>query len=262
MHLPTLMRKELLQQRRSLRLLLMCLIGSILALLAIGSEWGLEATRKLLEWSSPSQGDIAPLLAMFDREPALWGAVQSLLKNLPLLSIVIVLAGAGLIASEAKRGELTTVLVRPIAKVNIVLSKFFGLWFSVILGLWTSALLFYLMAHFSSLGTPRTGPFLQLFLLLSLFYSVYTAFVIFASSISPNAPIAAGISFLLITLSNLLGFLPKLSIYAPEGLYQLTVAIAFGQKVSFPPTFTILSNVFWILVFLFAAGQVLERREL
>jgi ABC-type transport system involved in multi-copper enzyme maturation permease subunit len=260
MTFPILLRKELLHQWRTRRILTMALMGLVLALLATLSELGLGLLLELIKRTTPSQAEMGPLLALLDRDPTLLGAAQNYFKNFFILSLVLVVLGMGAVAGEARDGELAVVLVRPVSRIQIILSKMVALILSGWLGLLVSLLVFVLIAG-PTLGSPRWGPFLAMTASLALFLTVYGALIVASSAWAPNSGVAIGLAGIVILLSNLSGVLPLWSSFFPEGSYQLSLALAYGKEMAVAPLCVVLAHAGWLALLVGLGSWGLSRRE-
>lgn len=254
-----LLRRELLFQWRTQRLV----IFAALAILLLQSSIVVEL---LLPWIGKSQlkskspAELGPAIALLDRDPSMIGAMQGYLKNFFFLSLGALLTSVGSIAADRRSGELVVLLVRPFSRLQVVCSRWFGATLSAWFGLLVSGVVFVVVA-WPTLGAPQWGPLLLTFVLLAVFLAVYTAMGVMVSAWSESVALAAGLGLGLVLLSNVLGFVPGLQHWVPEGCYKMAMVVAFGMPRQVAPLWVLLCNVAWIGLCILLARQLLQRKE-
>ncbi|HAA55064.1 MAG TPA: hypothetical protein DCE42_09915 [Myxococcales bacterium] len=258
-HFGLLVRKELMFQWRTGRIVLFLLLGAVLLQSSAVVEIFLPSLMSLM-LKLESLEKIGPTIMMFDREPSLLGAMQGYYKNFLFLSLGTILAGVGSVAGELRDGTLATMLVRPVSRLQIVMAKWIGLTCTAWIGLFsTGAAIFVISSVFW--GIPAIGPFVLAFVLLALFLAIYAAIAILASSLSSNVSVATGIGLACVLLNNILGFVPYVSAWIPDGCYKMATHLSFGTPTQYAPVWSLVVNGLWLVVLLYAAQYALQRKE-
>lgn len=258
--LGLLMRKELLYQWRTYRLLIFLLLGISVSLLAYSLEFGARSLFTLIKESTPAGVDLSVLADLLSRPPTLVGLSQRYLENIFLLSAGVVLIGGGGFAQEIQSGELTPLWSRPLPRFQIVLTRWAAATFSAFVGLFCSAILYLLFTslHFE---TPKLLPFLQVLMCLGISLAVYTAIVVLASTLSRGTAMTIGIAGGGLLATQAFAFLPFLSRLSPHHPAALASTLAFGLEASLSPAWVYSVAALWMAGCLLLATWVLTKRE-
>lgn len=188
-------------------------------------------------------GLISPLLAKYTPEllkslggsitivvppPQISDAVDQFLKNVGQNGIIVaILLTMGLVAREKERGTAAFVLTKPLSRSAFLAAKFAGLVTTLGAGLAAAAIAAYIYTAllFSQLSV---GGFIVSTLLVLLAVLAYAAITFLASTLVSSSLPAAGIGLAGWLLLSLLGALPKIGDYTPNGLFAPARAIALG----------------------------------
>jgi ABC-2 type transport system permease protein len=180
-----LLKKELLEQWRTYRLLIAVVVFLILG---ISSPIITKLTPDLL--SNLGQGITIILPPQTAKD-----ALNSYLKNmLQLAPLAFILLAMGCVADERSRGTAVTILTKPVPRAMFVLAKFCAYELTLILSVVLSAASTYYYTSLLFSALPL-GAFCILNLGLLLLLSISLAFTTLASTCFRNAVAAGGLAF-------------------------------------------------------------------
>jgi ABC-2 type transport system permease protein len=219
-----LLRKELLEQWRSLRLPLSVVV---FALIGFASPLLARFTPEILKAVG---GTAIPIVLP---PPTAADAVDQLAKNVTQLgAFVAILLASGAVAAEKERGTAALLLVRPVGRAGFLLAKLAGIGVTLaaavlvaVAGAW-----FYTLVLFEPLSVPGTvaaGALDWLFLMS------WAALTFLASTLTRSSLAAAGIGIVALIAVGVLGIVPALAAWLPFGLIGVARALALGLD---PPT--------------------------
>jgi ABC-2 type transport system permease protein len=219
-----LLRKELLEQWRSLRLPLSVVV---FALIGFASPLLARFTPEILQAVG---GSVIPIVLP---TPTAADAVDQLAKNLTQLgAFVAILLASGAVAAEKDRGTAALLLVRPVGRGGFLLAKIvaIGLTLAISVLVAVTAAWFYTLVLFEPLsvsGTIAAGALDWLFLM------AWASVAFLGSTLTRSSLAAAGIGIVALIAVGILGIVPALAGWLPSGLIGVGRALALGLE---PPT--------------------------
>jgi ABC-2 type transport system permease protein len=248
------LRKELLEQWRSYRLLI---AAAVLLFLGLASPLFAKYSPEMIKLALPQGQEIVNLLP----KPTAADAVDQFLKNIGQFAILLaVLMTMGAVAQEKDKGTAALMLVKPLPRGVFLLAKFaaLGLTFTVSILLAGIACYYYTLLLFEPLDL---AAWLALTGLLLLSVLVYVALTLFCSTLTTSQAVGGGLAFGLLMVLLALGAIPRVSEYLPWQLTAWAGSLAKGTATasSWPALGVSLGL---ILLALLGAWIVLERQEL
>ncbi|HEY7131743.1 MAG TPA: ABC transporter permease subunit [Candidatus Limnocylindrales bacterium] len=250
--LGVLLRKELLEQWRTLRLPLVAIVFLLIGFLSpLLARFTPEILRAVggglinLELPPPSAGD----------------AIDQLAKNLGQLgALIAILLAAGAVATEKDRGTAALLLTRPVGRAGFLVAKLvaIGITLAISTAVAVAAAWFYTLVLFEQLspgGTVAAAVMNWLALL------AWAAITLLASTLTRSALAAAGIGFVALILIGILGIVPAIAPWLPTGLAAAARALWLG--VPGPEAWTpIVGTLLLIAACLVLAWLAFRRQEL
>lgn len=246
------LRKELLEQWRSYRLLVV-----VAVLLAFGMLSPLTAkfTPELMKLL-PNGEEIARLIP----PPTTADAVAQYLKNTSQFGVILaLLMTMGTVAQEKDKGTATLVLVKPMPRPVFLWAKFVALGATFMIGIAIAgvACYYYTLILFEALDVPG---WLALNGLLLLFVLVYIALTLLCSTVSRSQVVAGGLAFGLVILLAGVGAVPRIGEFSPGQLLAWGAGLVVGgTEVAWPALWV---NVGIIAAALVGSWAIFERQEL
>lgn len=215
-----LLRKELLEQWRTLRLPVVAIV-----FLLVGLSSPLLA-RFAPEIIKAVAGDQFPIALP---PPTAADAVDQLAKNLGQFGgLIAVLLAMGAVATEKERGTAALLLSKPVGRGGFLVAKLvaIGLTLGVSTAIATAGAWFYTLVLFEPL--PVVGviaaAFLQWLALMS-----WASITLLGSTLSRSSLAAAGLGVVAFIVVGILGALPNLGRFLPSGLGPPARALALGR---------------------------------
>jgi ABC-2 type transport system permease protein len=255
MILWTALRKELLEQWRSYRLLI---VVSVALLFGLTSPLLARYTPDLLRLAIP-EGQLEAMMALFP-EPTIADAVDQYLKNLFQFGILLaLLVSMGAVAQEKDRGTAALMMAKPMPRGVFILAKFLALTvtFAVGIGLAGLAGYYYTWLLFGLMDVPA---WLALNGLLLVCLLVYVALTLLCSTLTRSQVVAGGAAFGLLIVISTLGALPKVGDALPNRLLTWGAAAVRGAPLTAWPALWVSLGL--IAAALLAAWLLFERQEL
>lgn len=247
------LRKELLQQWRTRRVLV---VGAVFAMFGLMSPLIAYFTPQLL---STIEG--AEMFADLIPTPTRADALSQYIRNITQFGFIIaVLLGMGAVAGEKERGTTAMVLSKPLPRWAFILSKFVAQSTVYVLGFALAAAGAYLYTAylFESL---MPGPFLLGNVLLLLWLLTFAAVTLLGSTLADSTGMGAALAFGGAIVLLLAGSIPQLSAFAPSALVgwasQLGLPSAAGGNAG-----TVAANVVLVVVCLVGSVAAFEVQEL
>ena len=247
------LRKELLQQWRTRRVLV---VGAVFALFGLISPLLAYFTPQLL---SSLEG--AELFAELIPTPTAADAVGQYIKNFTQFGFLIaVLMGMGAVAGEKEKGTTAMILSKPLPRWAFVLSKFVAQAAVYLLGLVlaTAGAYIYTTVLFDGLNL---GPFVAGNGLLLLWLLAFAAVTLLGSTLGDSTGTAAALALGGAIFLLLAGSIPQLAAFAPGALVSWASTLGLAAA----PTGNagaIVSNAVLIIICLLLAIAVFEVQEL
>jgi ABC-2 type transport system permease protein len=245
------LRKELLEQWRSYRLLV---VAAVLVALGLVSPLAAKFTPELLRLV-PNGSQIAGLFPA----PTALEAVDQYLKNVSQFAVILaLLLTMGAVAVEKERGTAAMMLVKPLPRWAFLAAKFaaLSLTFAAGLALAGAAAYYYTALLF---GPLDIGAWVGLNALLLAYTLVYVALTLFCSVVARSQAAAGGLAFGLLIILALPGAIPQIDVYLPGELVNWARNLIAGGPSGWPALAVCLAL---IVAALAAAWWRFERQEL
>ncbi len=248
--------KELLQQVRTKRLLVVVAVFAIMGLLSpmlarfmpelLGGIQGIEQFTELIP------------------EPSMTDAMTQYIKNITQFGFVLaILLGMGAVAGEKERGTAAMIMSKPMSRWAFVTSKYAAQAMVYLLSFAVAAAGGYLYTYVL-FGPVDLGDFLLINLLLLVWLQTFVAVALLGSTLGSTTAAAAGVGFGGSVLLLLAGSLPNVGALAPGGLVTWATQLgtgAAGDQVAANGGALVMSCVI-ALMCLIAAVAVFEEQEL
>ena len=252
MKLVVALRKELLEQWRTYRMLI---VAVVFVVPGLASPLLAKLTPELLRMI-PEGEQIAGLIP----EPTVSDAVVQYVKNLTQFGVILALLMAmGSVAREKDKGTAAMVLVKPMPRASFLLAKFGALavTFGVSILLAGAAAYYYTLLLFEPLDL---GGWLALNGLFLVYLLVYVALTLLASTVSRSQAVAGGLAFGFLMVLGILGALPGLDKAMPGQLLTWGSGLLLGEDVARWPALGVSLGL--IAGALLAAQAILSRQEI
>lgn len=248
-----LLRKELLEQWRTKRLLV---VAVVFVALAIGSAFLARYTAEFIE----ALGGVGFEIEL--PEPSTRDAVLQFLKNLGQAGILTaILLAMGSVANEKERGTAALLLSKPASRGAFLAAKLvaIGVTLAVSLALASAAGYVYTILLFEP---PSLLGWAGMTALLLLALLAYVALTFLGSTLTRSSIAAAGIGIAGLIVIGLISALPTVAPYTPAGISgEPAAALALGTDPG--PLFgPLLANVALVLLLAGAAWLSFRRQEL
>lgn len=252
--LSVFLKKDILEQVRSRKLLVMV---AIFLFLALASPISAKLMPQIVKGVTQQSGIVIKL-----PEPTYADAIDQFIKNtsqLVILLLVFVVAGA--VVDEKIKKTLELVLAKPVSRSIFIFSKFISYFLTITILFLASSLIFY--AYTVSIFTTFS---ITKFLLVAMQALVYillvTTITICASTIAKSA-VLSGIVGLIssVIAGSLLSMIPAVSDYAPGYIlshYKELMQDGWGIQY-LPP---VLVSLAVIVVLISASVYLFKRQEI
>jgi len=253
MNFLVVLRKELLEQWRAYKMLV---VAAVLVVFGLVSPLLAKFTPELLK----AVPNMPPELALAIPTPTLNDAVAQYVKNMSQFGILLaLLMSMGSVAQEKERGTAAMMLTRPVSRETFLLAKFTALALTFAASLMLAALgcWYYTLLLFQALDW---GPFLALNGLMLVVFLDYIAMTLLCSTLARSQAAAAGLAFCGLVLLGGLGALPRIGDYLPGRLFSWGMALLIGKADPAWPALWVSLGL--ILVMLLVAGIIFRRQEL
>jgi ABC-2 type transport system permease protein len=216
------LRKELLEQWRTYRLLIivvvLLLFGGFIAPLTA------KYTPEIVKALAPQGENIASLIPT----PTAEVAVQEYVQNVSQFGVLVVLlVTMGTVALEKDRGTAALVLVKPLPRGTFLAAKFVALSLALALGIIiaAAACYYYILLLFNAVDLTNwvaSNGLLLLFLL------VFVALTLFASTLTRSQVASGGLAFGMLMILTAVGAVPTLGDYLPGRLVTWSATVMAG----------------------------------
>ena len=246
------LRKELLEQWRSYRLLV---VAAVLVAFGLSSPVVAKLTPQIIR-ALPNGDQIASLIP----PPTALDAVAQYLKNMSQFSVILaLLLSMGAVTQEKERGTAAMMLVKPLPRSTFLVAKFaaLALTFAASLALAGAGAYYYTVLLFGPVSLAR---WVALNSLLLVFTLVYVALTLFCSVVARSQAAAGGLAFGLLLLLTIPGALPQLGQYLPGELVSWAGRLMVGDGGTAWPALIISLGL--IIAALLAGWWRFERQEL
>ena len=246
------LRKELLEQWRTRRLIVVAIVLIFFGLLSPAAARYTPELMKLL----PSGAGMAKLMP----PPTAMDAVKQYLKNLSQFGLVLaLLVTMGSVAQEKDRGTAAMMLVKPLPRATFLAAKFAALTLTFLLSLAAAALagFFYTTFLFSA---PDVSRWIALNGLILVYIMVQVAITLLCSVIAKSQIAAGGLAFAAITALAFIAAIPGFGKYLPGQLLGWAGELMAGIPATHWATLFACLGI--ISTALFGAWFLFERQEL
>lgn len=252
--MQTLLRKELREQWRTHRILVVAAVLSLFGLLGPLSVKYLPLIMARMPGVPEGLAEVMP-------EPDVAMAVDEYVQNLAGFGVILaILIPMAAVVGEKNSGTAAMILSKPVSRAVFLGSKFITYGLIFFAGILLAGLggYYYLGILFEWL---KPEGFLALNGLLMIYLMMFVAITLFASTVSRSQFAAAGISFSLLIFISLLGTIPSLSPYFPTSLIDWGCALAL--RLDAEPAWTALAVTVAVTALAWlAAWLILQRQEL
>lgn len=222
-----LLRKELREQARSYRLLI---LGLVFVFFGLASPLLAKFTPEILKSVGQGQGVTIVL-----PEPTATDAVAQFVKNVSQIALfVLVFLTMGSVVAEKERGTAAFVLVKPASRTAFLAAKLVILWITSAAALLLSALCAY---AYTALLFPPPAPadFVVACLALLLHVLVFVTTTFFWSTVARSQVVSGVLSFLTWILLASLSGLGYASEFLPGRLLTASASAAAGASLPWEP---------------------------
>jgi ABC-2 type transport system permease protein len=217
--LGPLLRKEVLEQWRTLRL---PVIATIFLLVGLSSPLIARFTPEILKAVGGDQFQIVL------PTPTAADAVDQLAKNLGQFGgLIAVLLAMGAVATEKERGTAALILTKPVSRAAFLGAKLvaIGLTLAVSVAIATAGAWFYTLVLFEPLPLPgvAAGAVLQWLMLMA-----WASITFVGSTLTRSSLAAAGLGIVAFIVVGILGVLPGVGRFLPTGIGGPARSLALG----------------------------------
>ncbi len=214
-----LLRKELREQVRTMRLLVVVAVFAILGLL---SPVFARYVREIVE--AVGGGQFQGMIP----EPVVGDAIAQFTKNIGQLGVLIaILVTMGSVATEKERGTAAFLLTKPITRGAFVAAKAVAIGALLALAVGVSGALCWIYTTILFEPLPL-GGFAAAVVLVWLSLAVFAALTFLASATTRSALVAGGVGFGVFLLAGIVSALPGIGPYMPTSLWGAAGALALG----------------------------------
>jgi ABC-2 type transport system permease protein len=215
-----LLRKELLEQWRTMRL---TLVGVVFLLIGLGSPLLARFTPEILKVVA---GDQLPIVLP---PPTAADAVDQLAKNVTQFgALIAILLAMGSVATEKERGTAALLLAKPVGRAGFLVAKLaaIGVTRAAALVLAVAGAWFYTLVLFEPLSLTGAIATIVLDWLLLLSWAAIT---FLGSTLTRSAVAAAGLGIVALIVIGILSALPPIAPWLPTGLVGPARILALGR---------------------------------
>lgn len=246
------LRKELMEQVRTRRLLVTL---TVLVVFAMLSPVMAKLMPELFK-SIPGADQFASLMPA----PTVNDAIVQYVKNINQFSFVLaLLLPMGAVVVEKEKGTAAMMLVKPLPRGTFLLTKFlaFGITFLSAFAVAGLAGYFYTWYLFEALDF---GAWVIINLLLWLYAMLFVSITLFFSTLMKSQALAAGISFGILIILSILGGFPNVAEYLPAQLVAWSSELLLGVNSAYWPAFW--TSIAVIFLCYFFAWWIFSKQEL
>ena len=253
----TLFKKEILEQIRSKKILILFILFIFVAIASPVLAKAMPAIFKSLNLEQQGINITIP-------DPTFRDSIDQFVKNLTQIAVLaIVFIFAGAISEEKNKKTLEILLTKPVSRGVFVISKFVSSFLTLSAIYWINVVIFIFYTR-SVLGVFNAGNFLELATLLWVYLLLITAVVVFASAIASSTIGAVAIGFVgLIVFGSITSVVQLTEKYSPGfvlGNYKDIVTDGFNHSALAPTvTSLILIIIFMLVAVLMFRNQEVER---
>lgn len=246
------LRKEIMEQSRTKRLLITCVVFTAFGLLSpLMARYMAEIFRFV-----PGGEQFTALIP----PPTVTDAIAQYIKNISQFGVLLaLLLGMGSVAQEKERGTAAMMLSKPISRASFLLAKFAGLAFTFLAGtaLAAAAGYMYTLLLFEPL---EINGWLALNGMIWIYTLVYAAITLFFSTLMRSQAAAGGMGFGVLVLLGLIGSVPSIAKVLPAELLNWGALISLGAAE--PRWTALIISLAIITAAVIGAWLVLRKQEL
>ncbi len=217
-----LLRKELLEQTRTMRLYVVAIVFALFAIVS-------PLTAKYLpEIVKALAGDQVSLVGLIPT-PTVGDAVDQFLKNLTQFgALIAILLAMGMVATEKDRGTAAFILTKPVSRGAFLAAKLVAIAGTLLVATIAAGILgyYYTAVLFEALPV---GGYAAMCALLWLSLVVFAALTFLGSTLTSSSAAGAGIGVVFLVVTGIVAALPNVGRYMPEMLAGPARALALGQ---------------------------------
>jgi ABC-2 type transport system permease protein len=220
-----LLRKELLELTRTMRLYVMAIVFALFAIISPLTAKYLPDIVKALAGSQLSLVGLIPT-------PTTADAVDQFLKNLTQFgALTAILLAMGSVATEKERGTAAFILTKPVSRAAFLAAKLVAIAACLLVATAVAGALGYYYTAVLFEPLPL-GGYAAMCTLLWLSLVVYAALTFLGSTLTRSSAAAAGIGIGFLLGSGIVSALPTVGRYMPESLAVPARALALGSGPS------------------------------
>ena len=218
--LRVLVRKELLEQVRTMRLVVLAIVFILFGIIS-------PLTAKYLPDLLKTLGGTG--LTITVPTPTTADAVDQQLKNVSQFGILAaILLAMGSVATEKERGTAAFVLSKPVSRAAFLTAKLVAIGVDLLVAVAGAVLVGALYTAFLFEPLPIAGV-IEMGVVLWLSIMVFAALTFVGSTLTRSAAGGAGVGFALLVVTGILGALPTIGPYMPASLIGPARALALGH---------------------------------
>lgn len=219
----TLLRKELLEQWRTRRILV---VGIVFLFFGISSPLLARYTPELLK----AVGTGMPGATIELPPPTTADAVAQLAKNIGQIGVLVaILLAMGSVAAEKERGTAGFILTLPAGRGAFLLAKLIAIATTLLIGIVLAAIADWVYTAILFEALPVPG-FVVLALLLWLQMLAFAAITFLASAVAPSQLVAGGVGFVAFVAVAIVAALPVIGDWTPLMLSSSAIDLALGKE--------------------------------
>ncbi len=225
MSMRTLLWKELTEQWRSYRLLIVAAVLVATGILGPLSARYLNELMLAIPGAPPGLESVLP-------KPDAALAVEQLVKNLAQFGVILaLLVPMATVVGEKASGTAAITLSKPVSRAAFLAAKFGALKVMLVTGIGLGVLAGYAYIGMLFEWLPGFG-FLALAVLMTLYLLTYASLTLFASAVARSQRAAAGLAIGLALVLGFAGAIPQFATYLPGSLVGWGAALALGKPVA------------------------------
>jgi ABC-2 type transport system permease protein len=222
--LRVLVRKELLEQWRTMRLVIVTVVFLAFGIMSpVFAKYTPELIKALVP---PNQ------LPLELPAPTVADAIAQFAKNVgQTLTVAAILLSMGAIATEKERGTAAFILTKPASRGAFVVAKLVGVATTLAVAMAVSGIASYAYTTWL-FSAPPAGGYLAMCVLLWLSLLAVAAITLLGSALTRSAIAAGAIGFAAYLGLAVVSALPTIGPYTPPGLQGPALQLALGEPVS------------------------------
>jgi len=247
----TALAKEWLEQRRTHRLLIVCLVFVLFGLM---SPLLAKFTPEIIK-AVPGGEQIALIIP----PPTVVDAVTQYIKNMTQFGLILaVLMGMGMVSQEKDKGTAAMMLAKPLDRTAFILAKPVALGISFLAGMILAAVAgyYYTLLLFEALPV---GGWLALNGLLLVYFGVYAALTLLASTLNRSILVSGAVAVGFVIVLSLVEIIPAAGKLLTKGLLGWAANLALG--IAGEPAWGALAVCLGLIAAALTASVLIFRRQ-